>query len=295
MQVDIRVLQQLFPQNKHPDHLVEVLNEMFPKYQITTVNRAAGFLAQCGHESAGFTILKENLNYGAKGLMGLFKKYFPDEATAKAYERQPEKIANRIYANRMGNGPESSGDGYRYRGRGAIQLTGRDNYSRFAASIGLNLEEVIADLETLDGAIESACWFWATNGLNNICDADDIVKMTKKINGGTIGLQDRQHHYEVAKQLLSAMADVDNSDSDQSDDSDSYTEDFDNSPAAPQYTTVRLGSRGDTVASLQQALGLSADGVFGPGTDRALRQWQAANGLSPDGIAGPNALKRLLG
>jgi putative chitinase len=283
MQISTNQIRQLFPQNKHPDHLAEVFNEIFPKYNITTVNRAAGFLAQCGHESAGFTILKENLNYGAKGLMGTFKKYFPTESLALAYERQPEKIANRVYANRMGNGPESSGDGYRYRGRGAIQLTGKDNYSRFAASIGLSLEEVIADLETLDGAIESACWFWATNGLNAICDADDIVKMTKKINGGTIGLEDRKQHYEHAKHLLS-------------DGSDDDTDDQEDGDAAPvEYTTVKLGSKGQTVAALQQALGLSADGVFGPGTDRALKQWQAASGLTPDGVAGPKTLQRLLG
>jgi putative chitinase len=285
MQISTNQIRQLFPQNKHPDHLAEVFNEIFPKYNITTVNRAAGFLAQCGHESAGFTILKENLNYGAKGLMGTFKKYFPTESLALAYERQPEKIANRVYANRMGNGPESSGDGYRYRGRGAIQLTGRDNYSRFAASMGMSLDEVIEDLETLDGAIESACWFWATNGLNAICDADDIVKMTKKINGGTIGLEDRKQHYEHAKHLLADSSD---------DDTDDQEEDDDDT-APVEYTTVRLGSKGQTVAALQQALGLNADGVFGPGTDRALKQWQAASGLTPDGVAGPKTLQRLLG
>jgi len=285
MQISTNQIRQLFPQNKHPDHLAEVFYEIFPKYNITTVNRAAGFLAQCGHESAGFTILKENLNYGAKGLMGTFKKYFPTESLALAYERQPEKIANRVYANRMGNGPESSGDGYRYRGRGAIQLTGKDNYSRFAASMGMSLDEVIEDLETLDGAIESACWFWTTNGLNAICDADDIVKMTKKINGGTIGLEDRKQHYEHAKHLLADSSD---------DDTDDQEEDDDDT-APVEYTTVRLGSKGQTVAALQQALGLNADGVFGPGTDRALKQWQAASGLTPDGVAGPKTLQRLLG
>jgi len=126
----------------------------------------------------------------------------PDDATAAKSERKPEMIANRVYASRMGNGPESSGEGFKFRGRGAIQLTGKENYTKFAQSVGKTIDETIAYLETLEGAIESACWFWKTNGLNAICDADDIVKMTKRINGGTIGLEDRKSHYEKAKKVL---------------------------------------------------------------------------------------------
>ena len=202
MQITAEHIKSIFPQYKHPADLADVLSEQFEKYEINTVNRAAGFLAQCGHESNGFTVLKENLNYSADGLNKIFKKYFPTVADATPYARNPEKIANKVYGGRMGNGPESSGDGYKFRGRGAIQLTGHDNYSQFAESVGLTIDEAVADLETLDGAIESACWFWKKNGLNAICDADDIIKMTKRINGGTIGLDDRKKHYEHAKHVL---------------------------------------------------------------------------------------------
>ena len=195
-------LKKCLSRNKNTPALFEAFSTVLPNYEITTVDRVAAFLAQCGHESLDFTVLKENLNYGAKGLMGLFKKYFPNEALAKEYERKPEKIANRIYANRMGNGPESSGDGYAHRGRGAIQLTGRLNYQAFANSIGLSLEDAIEYCETIDGAIESACWFWKKNKLNDIADKNDIVLLTKRINGGTIGLEDRKKHWEHNKEVL---------------------------------------------------------------------------------------------
>ena len=164
--------------------------------------RIAGFLAQVAHESGGFTAIKENLNYSAKGLMTTFKKYFPDEATAKQYEKKPEKIANRVYANRMKNGPEESGDGYRFCGRGLIQLTGRDNYTKFAQALDMSIEDTVAYLETPNGALVSAAWFWDNNKLNQYCDRDDFVTLTKRINGGTIGLEDRKHHYQIALNLL---------------------------------------------------------------------------------------------
>jgi putative chitinase len=195
-------LKKCVSKNKNIHDLYEALNTVLPKYEINTVDRVAAFLAQCGHESLDFTVLQENLNYGAKGLMGLFKKYFPNEALAKEYERKPEKIANKIYANRMGNGPESSGDGWAHRGRGAIQLTGKLNYQAFANSIGLTLDDAIHYCETMDGAIESACWFWNKNKLNAIADKNDIVLLTKKINGGTIGLEDRKKHWEHNKEVL---------------------------------------------------------------------------------------------
>jgi putative chitinase len=175
---------------------------VFEKYEINTKERVAGFLAQCGHESLDFTVLKENLNYGAKGLRGTFGKYFPDDATAAKYERKPEMIANRVYASRMGNGNEASGDGYKFRGRGAIQLTGCSNYTAFAKDVGKTIDETIVYLETLEGAIESACWFWKKNGLNEIADKKDITLMTKRINGGTIGLEDRKKHWEKNLQVL---------------------------------------------------------------------------------------------
>lgn len=202
LNLTIDKLKQCVKNNKQPEQLLKALTVAFPKYDINTADRAAGFLAQCGHESMDFTVLKENLNYGAKGLRGTFGKYFADDAIATKYERKPEMIANRVYASRMGNGNEASGDGYKYRGRGAIQLTGRDNYSAFATAIGKSIDETIAYLETLDGAIESACWFWKKNGLNEIADKKDIIAMTKRINGGTIGLEDRKKHYEHNLKVL---------------------------------------------------------------------------------------------
>jgi putative chitinase len=164
--------------------------------------RAAAFIAQTAHESGGFNFVKENLNYSAKGLMGTFKKYFPTEALAKEYEKKPEKIANRVYANRMGNGNEASGDGWKFCGRGLIQLTGKDNYTKFSNDLGISLDETVAYLETPEGAVSSAGWFWDNNNLNKWCDADDFVTLTKRINGGTIGLEDRIKHYKEALHLI---------------------------------------------------------------------------------------------
>jgi putative chitinase len=190
--------------NKNTAELFEVFSEVLPRYEITTIERVAAFLAQCGHESADFTVLKENLNYSAEGLSKVFPKRFPTVAAAQPYNRNPEKIANKIYSDRMGNGPEASGEGYKFRGRGAIQLTGKENYSKFANSVGKSLDETVAYTETLAGAIESACWFWNTNKLNDIADKNDIVTLTKRINGGTIGLEDRKHHFENNLVTLSA-------------------------------------------------------------------------------------------
>lgn len=179
----------------------EAVIAIFAKYEINTLNRVAGFIAQCAHESSAFSITKENLNYSAAGLLKIFKKYFT-EATAAQYARKPEMIANKVYANRMGNGDEKSGDGFRYRGRGFIQLTGKENYSSFAKSINKPLDETIAYLETFEGALESACWYWKSRNLNATCDKNDIIAMTNKINGGTIGLNDRTAKYEKYKSLL---------------------------------------------------------------------------------------------
>lgn len=192
------LLKKLFPTNKNCDALCTALCAVLPKYEINTPNRIAAFLAQCGHESGGFTVLQENLNYSAEGLRKIFPSRFATVAAAQPYHRQPEKIANKIYCDRMGNGSESSGDGYKFRGRGAIQLTGKENYSNFAKSIGKSLDETVAYCETLEGAICSAAWFWTTRKLNVCADCGDILSMTKKINGGTIGLEDRKKHYEHA-------------------------------------------------------------------------------------------------
>jgi putative chitinase len=159
-------------------------------------NQAAHFFAQTAHESGNFKAFSENLNYGAKGLRGIFGKYFPTDALARAYERQPQKIANRVYANRMGNGPESSGDGWKYRGRGALQLTGKDNYQAFANYIGRPEIMDNPDLVATELAFESALWFFDRNKLWGICDQGindaAILALTKRINGGTHGLDDRK-------------------------------------------------------------------------------------------------------
>jgi len=192
----------LFPRAQDPAGWADAMNNVFPTYDINTPQRVAAFLAQCGHESGGWTVFEENLNYSAQGLNGIFKKYFPTLESAQPYARKPEMIANKIYANRMGNGDEASGDGYRYCGRGLIQLTGKQNYTWFAASLGITVEEAAEYLQTFEGAAQSACWFWETNKLNQWADAGDILTLTKRINGGTIGLEDRIKHYNEAIHLL---------------------------------------------------------------------------------------------
>ena len=164
--------------------------------------RMAAFLAQIAHESGGFNFVEEGLNYSAQALMKTWPKRFPTLAIARQYARNPQKIANKVYANRMGNGTEASGDGYKFRGRGLIQLTGKDNYTRFAKSIGKTLDETIAYLETAEGAVASAAWFWDANKLNIYADKGDFTGLTRRINGGTIGLADRKHHYDIALKAL---------------------------------------------------------------------------------------------
>jgi putative chitinase len=205
MELTLEQLKQLLPKNPHVTHWYNALSQLLPSYEINTAKRVAAFIAQCSHESGGFMVLKENLNYRATSLRKIFPKYFSDDTIAQRYASMPNKqeaIANRIYANRMGNGPEESGDGYKYCGRGLIQLTGRENYTWFAASLQITLEEAIEYLETFEGAVQSACWYWETNNLNQWADAEDIVTLTKKINGGTLGLDDRIKHYEHALHLL---------------------------------------------------------------------------------------------
>ncbi len=162
MQITREQLAQIIPRNPYIDQWTDALNKLLPDYGIDTPQRVASFLAQCAHESGGFQFLKENLNYRAASLRKIFPKYFPTDALAEDYANRPNKaeaIANRIYANRMGNGDEASGDGFRYCGRGLIQLTGKNNYMAFAESIETPVEEVPAYLETFEGAVQSACWF----------------------------------------------------------------------------------------------------------------------------------------
>jgi putative chitinase len=204
MQITPEQLGACIGNNPYLDHWAEALNKILPDYGIDTPQRVAAFIAQAAHESGGFTALHENLNYRAVTLRKVFPKYFPTDDMAAQYAQQPERIANRVYANRMGNGPEESGDGFRYCGRGLIQLTGQQNYQNFADSIETPLEQIPDFLQTFEGAVQSACWFWENNNLNQYADTDDILTMTKRINGGTIGLEDRKKHYEHAKHVVGA-------------------------------------------------------------------------------------------
>ena len=195
-------LAELIKGNPYVPQWYHALSEILPEYDITTKPRVAAFIAQCAHESGGFKFLQENLNYRAESLMRTWPRHFPNIEIARQYERQPEKIANRAYANRMGNGDEASGDGWRYLGRGLIQLTGKNNYTFFAASIETPLEEIAEYLQTFEGAVQSACFFWDQNNLNQWADKGDILNLTKRINGGTIGLEDRIKHYNHALHVL---------------------------------------------------------------------------------------------
>jgi len=198
MSLTLSQLRQLLPKNKYVEHWHTALampqtelggSTLLDDYDINTPKRIAAFIAQCAHESGGFSVLQENLNYKPQALRRLFSKYFTDDVIAGQYCA-------------MGNGDESSGDGYRFRGRGLIQLTGRDNYQAFADSLEMAVNDVPEYLATFEGAAQSACWFWEKNGLNKWADAGDIKELTRRINGGFIGLEDRIKHYEHALHIL---------------------------------------------------------------------------------------------
>jgi putative chitinase len=194
--------EQIIGKNPNAEHWFEALCEILPDYEINTVPRVAAFLAQTAHESGGYRAIKENLNYKAESLCKVWPRYFPNIDVARQYAQQPEKIANRAYGGRMGNGPEESGDGWKFCGRGLIQLTGKDNYSRYAQSLEISLDEASEHLTTFEGCVQSAAWFWEANNLNQWADSGDILTLTKRINGGTLGLEDRQKHYTHAIHVL---------------------------------------------------------------------------------------------
>ena len=280
-------LDPIIPNNNDVGDWYEALCEMLPKYGITTKRRVAHFLSQCAHESANFKRLEENLNYSAKALRAVFGRYFGahPKRNADEYHRNPPKIANYVYMDefrkyKMGN--VNPGDGWLFRGRGLKQLTGRDNYTKFGASVDMSAEEAANYVATKKGAIESACWFWDANNLNEIADTDDVRRMTKKINGGSIGLEDRQKRYTHAMEVLGMSAEMFD------------TEDDDIQEILDDIGVLRKGAKGDGVKIMQEALGITADGDFGPGTERALKAWQEKNDLTPDGIAGPATFAKLL-
>lgn len=260
--------------NEEAEDWYDAMCEILPLWEVDTPERVAMFIAQCGHESNNFKVLSENLNYSAKALNAIFPKYFERAGRdANEYHRQPRKIANVIYANRMDNGDTDSGDGWRFRGGGILQLTGRYNYTKFGEEVELSPEEAVEYVRTKKGALDSACWFWDTNNLNKYCDARDVKGATKRINGGYIGLEDRQKHYTHAMEVLGGHWE----------------------PSKMVYETVRLGSRGPTVRAVQEELEIGADGIFGRGTEAHVKAWQEENGLTPDGVMGPKSLAMLFG
>jgi putative chitinase len=266
--------------NSEAEEWYDAMCHVLPQYNITTEARVAAFIAQCGHESNNFKVLSENLNYSADALDKIFPKYFKNAGRhAQDYHREPEEIANVIYANRMDNGDTDSGDGWTFRGGGILQLTGRANYTAFGNTYDMSAEEATEYVREKNGALASACWYWETNKLNRYADTYDMKTLTKRINGGYIGLEDRVSHYEHAMEVLGGH--------------------YNTFPPVATNETLRRtrpNMTGPTVQALQEALGISpADGVFGFGTEKALTNWQAENGLSPDGVAGPITLGKILG
>ena len=273
MQLTVQQLQEMLPTNRNISTWHELAHELLPRYHIDTVERIAGFVANTGHESMDWTVIEENLNYSAAALNRVFGKYFRQQGVSpRGYHRQPERIANRVYANRMNNGDENSGDGWRYRGRGLIQLTGKYNYQKFSDYAKIEISDIISYLSTPKGALDSACWFWVTNGLNEIADRQDIRGMTKRINGGLNGFNDRKRRYRAALDIL-----------------DGDNEDYE----IDENLVLRIGSRGETVRMVQSILNITEDGVFGPATQAAVINFQVNSRLAVDGMVGAATLRAL--
>lgn len=195
-------VKKILPLNSDYVEWTNLFNEYLDQYEINTLDRMVMFLAQCSHESNQFTVLKENLNYSASGLMKTFPKYF-NLAMAGLYQHKPVDIANKIYANRMGNGGESTGDGWKYSGKGVIQLTGKENYSAFATYIGKTLEETIIYLQTKEGALLSAIFYWNDHQVSEFSDAQDIEGARRRINGGLNGIDNVKSEYSRIYKTLS--------------------------------------------------------------------------------------------
>jgi putative chitinase len=277
----------MIPTNKEVGEWCAALNEMLPKYGITTDKRIAGFISQCAHESMDFRVLEEALSYKTETLLKVFPRYFgPGKENPDEYARNPQKLANYVYMDKnrskggaLGNVKEN--DGWAMRGKGLKQVTGRANHEAFGKTVGMTAEEAAEYLMTKKGALESALWFWGSRNLNEVADTGDVTRLTKIINGGNIGLADRQQRFAKAMAALGGKISA-------------------AAPVNPQITdavtqVLRKGSKGALVKKLQAALNVGADGDFGQGTENALKKWQARNGLTADGVAGPKTLAKLLG
>lgn len=282
-------LQKIIPRNQEVQQWHEALTNVLPKYNINTALRVASFVSQCAHESYDFTILEENLNYSKNALETVFSRYFgnPPKRDADEYARNPKKIANYVYMDeyrryKMGN--IYPGDGWRFRGKGLKQVTGRDNVTQFAKSIGITAEQASEYLLTKEGALKSACWYWDTHSLNEVADTGNVIRLTKKINGGTNGLKDRVERFEHAMQVLGQSVTPTN-----------FIDEVDYEYEVDDMGLLRKGSQGSGVRILQKNLGIAVDGIFGSHTEAVLKDWQRRNQLLVDGIAGPNTLNSMLG
>lgn len=272
----IEQVKKMIPTNPEPDLWHSFCTEFFEKYEINTPNRIAGFFAQGGHESSDFKTLFENLNYSWQRLREVFPRYFKTDAIAKQYHRKPKDIANRVYddalrTNKLGN--TKPGDGWLYRGRGIFQLTGKNNYTDFGKSIGLSPEEAAAYCGTKRGAFESACWYWKRNNLNRFADANDIIGMSRAVNGGDIGLNDRKARYSRNISILNTT----------------------NTPDTSTYRMLMRGSKGEDVKKVQRVFKLTPDGVFGKNTESAVRSWQRAKKYNVTGKLTTEQVKELIG
>jgi putative chitinase len=278
---------QMIPTNREPRVWYDIAVDMFAKYDITTTNRIAGFMAQCAHESLDFTLLEENLNYSVDAINRVFPRYFgPNKRNAFEYARNPQKLANYVYMDEFRSktsalGNTQPGDGWLFRGGGIKQLTGRSNFAAFGSTIGMTAEEAVSYVRTKKGAFESACWFWKKNNLSRLADKDDIVGMSRRVNGGTLGLKERITRYESAKRILNAAS--------------RPAAVAETKTSAPVSRVLRRGMTGDDVRRVQRVLGVPADGVFGSNTANALRNWQRSNGIPVSDVVDAATLKKMFG
>jgi putative chitinase len=290
--ITLQQFSQMIPTNREAAGWYPIATELFQKYNINTTNRIAGFMAQCAHESDDFRVLEENLNYSAEALTRVFGRYFgaAPKRNAAEYARNPQKIANYVYmdefrspSSRLGN--TQLGDGWKFRGGGIKQLTGRSNFTRFGESIGMTADQAADYVRTKKGAFESACWFWKTNNLERFADRDDIDGMSRAVNGGDNGLADRNSRYTKAKSSIGISSTP--------------------APVNPQITDavtqskpgtiLKRGSTGDLVKQVQSALKLTADGTFGSMTEQAVKSWQRINRFTVTGVLTTEQINHILG